>query len=65
MSPFCFIRDDQPVGLPVLKQPLIRTDFIAVDEGVRSPDFTIAAVMPLQNPLRPNGKIIIVNFTRH
>ena len=46
MSPFCFIRGDRPVCLPVLKQPLIRTDFIAVDEGVRSPDFTIAAVMP-------------------
>ena len=46
MSPFCFIRDDRPVCLPVLNQPRIRTDFIAVDEGVRSPDFTIAAVMP-------------------
>ncbi len=46
MSPFCFIRDDRPIRLPVLKQPRIRNEFITIDEGVRSPDFTIAAVMP-------------------
>jgi len=46
MSPFCYLEDDRPVRLPVLRQKRIRTEFIAVDEGVRSPDFTIAGVMP-------------------
>lgn len=46
MSPFCFIENDRPVRLPTLHQPKIATEFISVDEGVRSPDFTIAAVMP-------------------
>jgi arylsulfatase A-like enzyme len=46
MSPFCFLQDDHPVVIPHLHQQRIRTDFIAVDEGMRSPDFTIAGVMP-------------------
>lgn len=46
MSPFCFIRDDRPVHLPTLKQERIATDHVSVDEGFRSPDFTIQAVLP-------------------
>lgn len=46
MSPFCYIENDRPVSLPVIHQPRIQTDFISVDEGVRSPDFTIYGVMP-------------------
>ncbi|MGB7347662.1 MAG: arylsulfatase [Pirellulaceae bacterium] len=46
MSPFCYIENDQPVRLPVLEQPAIRTEFVVVDKGMRSPDFTIAGVMP-------------------
>ena len=46
MSPFCYLENDRPVRLPVIDQPRIRTDFITVDEGVRSPDFTITGVMP-------------------
>lgn len=46
MSPFCFIENDRPVRMPTLHQPKIQTEFISVDEGVRSPDFTITGVMP-------------------
>ncbi len=46
MSPFCFLEDDHPVRLPVLEQPRIQSEFISVDEGVRSPDFSITSVMP-------------------
>jgi arylsulfatase A len=46
MSPFCYIENDRPVRLPVLHQPRISTEFISVDEGVRSPDFAIYGVMP-------------------
>ena len=46
MSPFCFIENDSPVCLPTIRQERIRTEFIAVDKGMRSPDFTIASVMP-------------------
>ena len=46
MSPFCYIENDRPVRIPVLHQDRIQTDFISVDEGVRSPDFTISGVMP-------------------
>ena len=46
MSPFCYIENDRPVRLPTLHQNKIQTEFISVDEGVRSPDFTIAGVMP-------------------
>ncbi len=46
MSPFCYLRNDRPVRLPMLEQEKIATEFISVDKGVRSPDFTIAGVMP-------------------
>ena len=46
MSPFCYIEDNRPVRRPTLHQARIQTDFISVDEGVRSPDFTIYGVMP-------------------
>ncbi len=46
MSPFCYLENDRPVRLPVLQQPRIATEFVSVDEGVRSPDFSIAGVMP-------------------
>jgi arylsulfatase A len=46
MSPFCYIENDRPVRLPVLEQSRIQTEFVSVDEGVRSPDFTIYGVMP-------------------
>ena len=46
MSPFCYIHNDRPARLPVLHQPRISTEFISVDEGVRSPDFAIYGVMP-------------------
>jgi len=46
MSPFCYIENDHPVILPTLESPAYRDDFVVVDEGVRSPDFTISGVMP-------------------
>ena len=46
MSPFCYIRDTRPVRMPVLTQPRIQTDFVSIDLGVRSPDFTIHGVLP-------------------
>ncbi|WP_164102411.1 sulfatase family protein [Candidatus Laterigemmans baculatus] len=47
MSPFCYLENDRPHRLPVLPQPRMRdANFMAVDEGVRSPDFTIHGVMP-------------------
>lgn len=46
MSPFCYLENDRPVIAPNIPSPRIRTEFIAVDEGIRSPDFTIAGVMP-------------------
>jgi len=46
MSPFCYLVDDRPYRLPVWRQERIRNEFIAVDEGVRSPDFTIHGVLP-------------------
>lgn len=46
MSPFCFLRNDRPVVIPNLKHERVATEFLSVDEGVRSPDFTIAGVMP-------------------
>lgn len=47
MSPFCYLEGDRPLHLPVLVQERMRDDnFMAVDEGVRSPDFTIHGVIP-------------------
>ena len=47
MSPFCYLEGDGVLRLPVLRQERMRdANFMAVDEGVRSPDFTIHGVMP-------------------
>lgn len=47
MSPFCFLKNDRVLHLPVLFHERKRDGkFMAVDEGVRSPDFTIHGVMP-------------------
>ena len=46
MSPFCFLQNDRPLHKPTLFHPRVANDFVVVDEGVRSPDFTIAGVMP-------------------
>lgn len=46
MSPFCYIENDRAVRFPFLPQPRIQTEFISIDEGVRSPDFTAYGVMP-------------------
>lgn len=47
MSPFCFLEDDRVWRLPVLFQERMRDgNFMAVDEGVRSPDFTVHGVLP-------------------
>jgi arylsulfatase A len=47
MPPFCYLSGDRPVHLPILHQPAMRDpNFLATDEGVRSPDFTNYGVMP-------------------
>ncbi|MFK5922396.1 MAG: arylsulfatase [Verrucomicrobiota bacterium] len=46
MSPFCYLKNDRALHLPVWQQKRISTDFVSVDEGMRSPDFTITGVMP-------------------
>lgn len=46
MSPFCYIENDRPVLMPTIPSPRTKTEFISVDEGLRSPDFTITGVMP-------------------
>ena len=46
MSPFCYIENNRPVVIPRIASPRIKTEFISVDEGIRSPDFTITGVMP-------------------
>jgi len=46
MSPFCYIENDRPHIAPTIHHPRVRTDFITVDEGVRSPDFVIRGVLP-------------------
>lgn len=46
MSPFCYLENDRPVIIPMLKSEKIKTEFLSVDQGVRSPDFTISGVMP-------------------
>jgi arylsulfatase A len=47
MSPFCYLEGDRVLRQPVLFQERMRdANFMAVDEGVRSPDFTIYGVMP-------------------
>ena len=46
MSPFCFIENDRPHVIPTIPAERIATEFLSVDKGVRSADFTISAVMP-------------------
>jgi len=46
MSPFCFIKNNRPVIIPRIPSERIHTEFLSVDKGVRSPDFTITSVMP-------------------
>ena len=46
MSPFCYLVDDRPLIRPTIHSPKIKSEFISVDQGIRSPDFTIAGVMP-------------------
>jgi arylsulfatase A-like enzyme len=47
MPPFCYLKNDRVLHLPVLSQPTIRDAlFAATDEGVRSPDFANRGVMP-------------------
>lgn len=46
MPPFCYLVNDRPYLVPTLRQPAIRTEFIVIDEGMRSPDFSIYGVMP-------------------
>jgi arylsulfatase A-like enzyme len=47
MSPFCYLEGNRVLCLPVLHQERMRdANFMAVDEGVRSPDFTTHGVMP-------------------
>lgn len=47
MPPLCYLEDDRVLHLPVLHQPRMRdTNFLATDEGVRSPDFTNYGVLP-------------------
>ena len=47
MSPFCYLVDDHPRLIPTVESPAIKTEFISVDRGIRSHDFTIAGVMPM------------------
>ena len=47
MSPFCYLQQNRPVHLPIWPQPRLRdANFVATDEGVRSPDFTNFGVLP-------------------
>ena len=46
MSPFCYLKNDRPVHIPNIPHPSMQTEFISVDEGVRSADFAIRGVMP-------------------
>ena len=46
MSPFCYIENDRPVIIPMIESERIQTEFLSVDKGMRSPDFTISGVMP-------------------
>lgn len=47
MPPLCYLQGDRVLHLPTLKQPRIRdANFLATDEGVRSPDFTNYGVLP-------------------
>jgi arylsulfatase A-like enzyme len=49
MSPFCYLVDDRPVIRPTIESPAMKSEFISVDQGIRSHDFSIAGVMPTLN----------------
>ncbi len=49
MSPFCYLVDDRPLIVPTILSPAIKTEFLSVDQGIRSHDFSIAGVMPMLN----------------
>lgn len=47
MPPFCYLKNERVVHLPTLKQERLRdAQFLATDEGMRSPDFTNYGVLP-------------------
>jgi len=47
MPPFCYLENERVVHLPTLKQERLRdANFLATDEGMRSPDFTNYGVLP-------------------
>jgi arylsulfatase A len=47
MPPFCYLDGARVVHLPTLRQERLRdANFLATDEGLRSPDFTNYGVMP-------------------
>ena len=47
MPPFCYLENERVVHLPTLKQERLRdAEFLATDEGMRSPDFTNYGVLP-------------------
>jgi arylsulfatase A-like enzyme len=47
MPPFCYLEGDRVVHPPTIKQERLRdANFLATDEGLRSPDFTNYGVMP-------------------
>ena len=47
MPPLCYLKGDRVLHLPTLKQERLRdANFLATDEGVRSPDFTNYGVLP-------------------
>ena len=47
MPPFCYLEDERVVHLPTMRQERLRdANFLATDEGLRSPDFTNHGVMP-------------------
>lgn len=47
MPPFCYLENEGVVHLPTIRQERLRdANFLATDEGLRSPDFTNYGVMP-------------------
>jgi len=47
MPPFCYLKGDRVLHLPTLRQERLRdANFLATDEGLRSPDFTNYGVLP-------------------
>ncbi len=47
MPPFCYLNGERVVHLPTMRQERLRdANFLATDEGLRSPDFTNHGVLP-------------------